>query len=89
MAKKANNDARPTGEIDSEIEALSYEAAVEELESLVESIERGDVGLEASLKSYRRGEQLLRHCRSLLDKAELTVRDLPLAELERGGKAGD
>lgn len=85
MAKKAANGERQAGEIDPEIAAMNYETAVEELEGLVESIERGDVGLEASLAAYRRGEQLLRHCRALLDRAELTVRELPLAELEQGG----
>ncbi len=64
---------------------LSYEDAMKELEALVEHIERGDVGLEASLASYRRGEQLLRHLKGLLDRAETTVRTMSLAEAERGG----
>ncbi|MEY2796396.1 MAG: hypothetical protein RIR10_2112 [Planctomycetota bacterium] len=71
--------------VDPAIEALSYEDAMKELESLVEHIERGDVGLEASLASYRRGEQLLRHLKGLLDRAETTVRTMSLAEAERGG----
>ncbi len=86
MAKKSTTDSNPPGsaqQIDPAIAALGYEEAVRELEQLVESIERGDVGLEASLASYRKGEQLLRHCRSLLDKAELTVRELSLAEAEQ------
>jgi exodeoxyribonuclease VII small subunit len=69
--------------IDPTIAALSYEDAVRELESLVASIEQGDVGLEASLHSYRRGEQLVRHCKQLLDKAECTVRTLSVGEFER------
>ena len=67
------------------IVGLSYEDAMKELETLVEHIERGDVGLEASLASYRRGEQLLRHLKGLLDRAETTVRTMSLAEAERGG----
>ena len=54
-----------------------------ELETLVESIERGDVSLEASLAAYRKGEQLLRHCKGLLDRAELSVREMTLAEAEQ------
>jgi exodeoxyribonuclease VII small subunit len=69
--------------IDPTIAALSYEDAVRELESLVASIEQGDVGLEASLHSYRRGEQLVRHCKQLLDRAECTVRTLSVGEFER------
>jgi exodeoxyribonuclease VII small subunit len=71
--------------IDPSIAELSYEDAMKELETLVEHIERGDVGLEASLASYRRGEQLLRHLKGLLDRAETTVRTMSLAEAERGG----
>ena len=71
--------------IDPSIAGLSYEDAMKELETLVEHIERGDVGLEASLASYRRGEQLLRHLKGLLDRAETTVRTMSLAEAERGG----
>jgi exodeoxyribonuclease VII small subunit len=81
MAKKSTTDASAAQ--DPTIAALGYEEAVVELERLVESIERGDVGLAESLAAYRRGEQLLRHCKSLLDKAELTVRELSLADAEQ------
>ncbi len=70
--------------VDPTIAQLSYEDAMKELEELVERIEQGDVGLEASLASYRRGEQLLRHLKGLLDRAETTVRTMSLAEAERG-----
>lgn len=73
----------PHASIDPAIAALNYEEAVKELEGLVASIEQGDVGLEASLLSYRRGEQLVRHCKTLLDRAESTVRTLSVAEFER------
>ena len=67
------------------IAGLTYEAALAELQSLVESIEGGEVTLDESLADYRRGETLLAHCRALLDKADQTVRTLSLGELERGG----
>lgn len=84
MAKKTTASDSPA--IDPAIANLSYEDAVRELEKLVESIERGDIGLAESLASYKKGEQLLRHCKGLLDKAELTVREMSLAEAE--GAAG-
>jgi exodeoxyribonuclease VII small subunit len=86
MAKKpASTDSNPTAELSSDpsIARLGYEDAIRELEHLVESIERGDVGLEASLAAYKKGEQLLRHCKGLLDRAELTVREMSLAEAEQ------
>lgn len=84
MAKKTN--AADASSTDPAIANLSYEEAVRELEKLVESIERGDIGLAESLASYKKGEQLLRHCKGLLDKAELTVREMSLADAE--GTAG-
>jgi|LauGreDrversion4_2_1035121.scaffolds.fasta_scaffold441168_2 exodeoxyribonuclease VII small subunit len=86
MAKKpASTDpsAPASTATDPAIAALGYEDAVRELEQLVESIERGDIGLAESLAAYRKGEQLLRHCKGLLDKAELTVRELSLADAEQ------
>ena len=71
------------GGIEPSIGALSYEEAMAQLEALVERIEQGEVGLEESLASYRRGEQLLRHLKGLLDRAETTVRELSLGDLER------
>lgn len=71
--------------VDPAIAGMTYEQAVKALEELVGSIEQGEVGLEESLASYRRGEQLLRHCKALLDRAETTVRQLSLGEVEQGG----
>lgn len=81
--RKSNGSQDASTAIDPAIAALGYEDAMRELERLVESIERGDVGLEQSLASYRRGEQLLRHLKALLDRAELTVRELSLGEAEQ------
>lgn len=87
MAKKPTTNEPTTNEptaasIDPAIANLGYEDAVRELEKLVESIERGDIGLAESLAAYKRGEQLLRHCKGLLDKAELTVREMSLSDAE-------
>lgn len=91
MAKKPTTTDPVTNQtasasIDPAIANLGYEDAVRELEHLVESIERGDIGLAESLAAYKKGEQLLRHCKGLLDKAELTVREMSLSDAE--GAAG-
>jgi exodeoxyribonuclease VII small subunit len=87
MAKKAAQQASDaaSGAVDPDIAALSYEDGIAELERLVEGIESNDIGLEASLAAYRRGQQLVQHCRGLLDKAELSVKQLSLADAEQGG----
>lgn len=51
-------------------EKLSFEAAMEELESLIERIERGEIGLEESLAQRKRGDALIKRCREVLDAAE-------------------
>lgn len=55
---------------------LPFESALSEVESIIERIEAGEVGLEESLSAYERGIQLIVHCRGKLDQAQLRVIDL-------------
>ncbi len=55
---------------------IDYEAAVSELESLVERLEEGDISLEESLKLYERGVLLTRDCQQALQGAEQKVQML-------------
>lgn len=55
---------------------LDYEAAVAELETLVERLEQGDISLEESLKLYERGVLLIRDCQEQLQAAEQKVQML-------------
>lgn len=55
---------------------LDYEAAVAELESLVERLEQGDISLEESLKLYENGVLLTRDCQEALQNAEQKVQML-------------
>jgi exodeoxyribonuclease VII small subunit len=57
----------------SDIAALPFEKALQELETIVSRLERGDVPLDESIKIYERGERLKAHCEQLLRKAELRV----------------
>ncbi len=62
---------------------LDYEAAVTELESLVERLEQGDISLEESLKLYESGVLLTRDCQDALKNAEQKVQML----LEQSGQS--
>jgi len=53
-----------------------FEKALEELESLVEQLESGDLSLDESLKQFKRGVELTRHCQGVLDEAQQTVQKL-------------
>lgn len=55
---------------------LSFENALAELESLVETLERGDLSLEDSLKTFERGVELTRTCQEALKAAEQKVETL-------------
>mgnify|MGYP001102031843 FL=1 len=56
-----------------DIKKLSFERALEELESIVTRLEGGQVALEESVAIYERGEALKRRCEELLRQAEARV----------------
>ena len=45
-----------------DIAKMPFEAALAELESIVDKLEKGAVALEDSIKLYERGESLKKHC---------------------------
>ena len=56
-----------------DVTKLSFERALEELESIVKRLEDGKVPLEESVTIYERGEALKRRCEELLRQAEARV----------------
>jgi len=58
---------------DSKDPPLSFEAALSELETLVERMESGELSLEESLKSFEEGIVLTRTCQQALADAEQKV----------------
>ena len=55
---------------------LSFEEALENLESIAEQIEQGKIGLEESIDRYEEGMALVKQCRAILAKAELRIEKL-------------
>lgn len=66
---------------------LSFEEALERVESIIERIESGEAGLERSIDEYERGMRLIRRCRSILDAAEQKVEEISAKLLDES--AGD
>lgn len=66
---------------ESPIEELSYEQALNELESVIAALEAGEGSLETSVKLFERGQALAKYCSKLLDQAELIVRQISGDEL--------
>jgi exodeoxyribonuclease VII small subunit len=60
----------------SPISDLSFEAAFDELDRIVASLEAGAPSLEEAVSLYERGRLLSAHCQALLDQAELRVSQL-------------
>jgi len=56
-----------------DIETLSFEQALAELERIVQQLESGEVELEKSIQIYERGAALRAHCEGKLKTAELKV----------------
>ena len=57
-------------------EPVSYEAALKELETLVQQMESGQLPLADLLSGYQRGAELLGYCRAQLDAVEQQIKVL-------------
>jgi len=56
-----------------EIDKMDFEDAIKELTSIVGKIEQGQVPLQDSLEQYEKGMALIKHCRTILQKAEKRI----------------
>lgn len=64
---------------DAEIDSMSFEDAMKELESVVGKLEHGDATLEQSIALYERGARLRAHCERRLRQAEERVEKIMLS----------
>lgn len=69
MAEKPNSD----------VKAMSFEQALEELEKIVGKLESGQAPLQESITIYERGEALKAHCEALLKTAEARIEKITLS----------
>ena len=70
-AKKTPAIAADAGDI-----APNFEQAVQELETIVQQMEMGNLALDESFNAYKRGAQLLQTCQMSLNNVEQQVRIL-------------
>jgi len=63
---KENND----------ISKLTFERAITELTNIVEKIELGEIPLQESIEQYEKGMALIKHCRTILQKAEKKIEQI-------------
>jgi len=61
-----------------DIETLSFEEALAELEKIVRQLEEGKGGLDAAIQAYERGAKLKQHCEAKLKEARARVEKIVL-----------
>lgn len=62
--------------MDAKESKLSFESALTQLETVVESMESGDVPLAELLEQFEAGSKLLKICETRLKEAELKIEQL-------------
>jgi exodeoxyribonuclease VII small subunit len=56
-----------------DLAALSFEAALKRLESIVQRLEGGEASLEDSITLYTEGQALKAHCEAMLQSATMRI----------------
>ena len=59
-----------------DVEKLSFEEALEQLEQLVQRLDAGDLPLAEAIDTFRLAMALRTHCAALLDEAEASIEQL-------------
>jgi exodeoxyribonuclease VII small subunit len=67
----------------------TFEQAVAEVEAIIERIESGEIGLEEQIEQYARGAELLKRCRTILDRCEQRVEEITAELAKADGAKGD
>lgn len=62
-----------------DLEKMSFEAALEQLEAIVRRLESGEVGLEESIRIYEEGVRIKAFCEKKLNEAQMRVEKIVLA----------
>ena len=65
---------------DNILEKMTFEDAMNELENLVNALDKGDVSLDKAISAYDRGSKLKDHCEKKLHEAKMKVETIQLSE---------
>jgi exodeoxyribonuclease VII small subunit len=75
---KGQAPADPQADQPADLAGISFEDALRELETIVTSLERGDVSLDDAITAFERGTALKAHCQSRLEEARMKVEQIRL-----------
>jgi exodeoxyribonuclease VII small subunit len=73
MGSARQSESSPGADSPARSDDISFEAALERLESIVDDLEQGDLELEAALSAFEEGVALARRCAERLDTAERRI----------------
>jgi exodeoxyribonuclease VII small subunit len=62
-----------------DIRTMSFEDALQELESIVRNLESGSGKLDAAIDAYERGAALKKHCEAKLREAQARIEKISIA----------
>ena len=62
------------------LEKMTFEDAMNELENLVNALDKGDISLDKAISAYDRGSKLKDHCEKKLNEAKMKVETIQLSE---------
>ena len=72
MAEKKHKD---------DVSKLNFEDSIKQLKEIVERIEQGEIPLQDSLDQYEKGMTLIKHCRTILQRAEERIEKISREEV--------
>tara|TARA_B110000037_G_scaffold41256_1_gene51000 strand:+ start:1076 stop:1324 length:249 start_codon:yes stop_codon:yes gene_type:complete len=62
------------------LEKMTFEDAMDELEGIVNALDKGDVSLDEAIAAYDRGSVLKDHCEKRLNQAKMKVETIQSEE---------
>ena len=65
------------------LEKMTFEDALDELENIVNALDKGDVSLDEAIAAYDRGSVLKDHCEKQLNQAKMKVEIIQSGENEK------
>jgi exodeoxyribonuclease VII small subunit len=68
------------GAAPSDIDNMSFEAALTELRGIVERLEQGETKLDEAIQAYERGARLKAHCEKKLKEAEAKIEKIRVGQ---------
>ena len=78
MAVRMSKTMTDSEKTPADIQSLSFEAAMKELEGIVRALESGSADLDRAISDYQRGNALKEHCLAKLNEAKLKVEQIQM-----------